>query len=384
MLDSELSRALRVPRPDPYVYKSPLKRAAAGLLDMAGDFWLAPQASPVDWGAVKRVAVLRLDHLGDLLNCFPLLKELRRRLPSAQIDLFVGPWGAELAQLCKDVDSVQVVDAPWFRRPERVQWPWAEIRALGKKIKAGNYDLGIELRGDLRHHLALWLSGTPSRLGQAVTAGRFLLSHPVAYDASLHEIDQNLAVIGARPGASVSLSVPASARSEAKKVMAALKLKKNFVAVQAACGTAAKRWIPGRWAELIKSLPASTQVVLLGAANEKEEMLSIAHQCGLRQPKVAAGMLSLTGLAAFVQEAKLVISVDSGPAHLAAAVGTPVLGLYSGTNLVSQWGLRGKNAHILRAEVPCSPCELTACPYANECMRRISTKEAAAAARELL
>jgi ADP-heptose:LPS heptosyltransferase len=79
----------------------------------------------------------------------------------------------------------------------------------------------------------------------------------------------------------------------------------------------------------------------------------------------------------------MLASVDSGPAHLAAAVGTPVLGLYSGTNLASQWGVRGKRSRILRAATPCSPCELTACPYGNECMRRLSVGQALAAARGL-
>lgn len=384
MLDSELSAALKVPRPNPYVYKSALKRLAARVIDITGDFWLASDSGPIEWPKIRRVAVLRLDHLGDLLNSFPALEALRDRLPLARIDLYTGPWGAELGQLCDAIDEVVSVEAPWFRRPERVNWPWASIAALARRLRKGNYDLVIELRGDLRHHLAIWASGAPLSLGHAVTAGRFLLTHPGHYDNTLHEIDQNLALLGARPGASVHMKLGADVAAEAKKVMARLKLRKGFIAVQAACGTPAKRWIPGRWAELLKGLPKGRPVVLLGSAGEKLEMQSIAMQCGTRKPLIAAGMLSLGGLAAFLKNAKLLISVDSGPAHLAAAVGTPVLGLYSGTNIVSQWGVRGKNTKILRAEVPCSPCELTSCPYTNECMRRIGVKEALEAAKSML
>ena len=384
MLDSELSAALRVAPPDPYVYKSKLKRAAAQLIDAVGDFWLAPESGALDWQACKRVAVLRLDHLGDLLNAFPALAALRKRLPKSRIDLFVGPWGRELAGLCPSVDSVVVHEAPWFQRPQRVEWPWPSIAALGRELKAGCYDLAIELRGDLRHHLALWASQTPLRLGHAVTAGRFLLTHPGAYQTGLHEIEQNLALVDAKADTQVRLKLPAAALTEAKKVMSKFGLKKGFIAIQAACGTPAKRWIPGRWAELIKGLPLRHQVVLLGASAERDEMASIAAQCGRRKPFVAAGMLSLGGLAALLKQSGLLISVDSGPAHLAAAVGTPILGLYSGTNLLGQWGVRGKEVRILRAEVPCSPCELSSCPYTNECMRRISSIEALGAALEML
>lgn len=381
MLDSALNPGLAVHLPDPYVYKSGLKRALARLLDGLGDFWLAPQSASIDWAKIRRVAVLRLDHLGDLLNAFPALEALRKKNPRAQIDLFVGPWGAELAGFCGAVDNVVIVDAPWFQRPLRINWPWLAMAGLAEKIRAGNYDLAIDLRGDLRHHLALWGSGTPLRLGHAVTAGRFLLTHPGSYDNRLHEIDQNLALLGAKKGAPLRLRLPKSARDEAKKVMSQLKIKKGFVAVQAACGTPAKRWTAGRWPALIKALPRGKAVVLLGSAAEREEMNAIALQCGARKPKIAAGMLGLGGLAELLKQAKLLISVDSGPAHLAAAVGTPVLGLYSGTNRVSQWGVRGKGTRILRAEVPCSPCELTQCPYDNECMRRIGVAEVLQAAR---
>jgi ADP-heptose:LPS heptosyltransferase len=384
VLDAELDPGLRVARPNPYVYKSALKRAVARFLDFFGDFWLAAPRQEIHWARVKRVAVIRLDHLGDLLNAFPALEALRKRLPHAQLDLFVGPWSADLAKLSPVVDSIQVVQAPWFQRPERVEWPWRAILEFGRTLRKGNYDLAIELRGDLRHHLALAVSGIPQTLGHAVTAGRFLLTNPGHYDNALHEIDQNLSLLGAKAGDSVRLKLPTTASLEAKKVIASLKLGKSFVAIQAACGTPAKRWIPGRWSELIRSLPASTKLVLLGAKNELEEMQAIADQCGKRAVKIASGRLSLPALAAFLKEAKLLISVDSGPAHLAAAVGTPVVALYSGTNRVEQWGLRGKKIHILRAEVPCSPCERTHCPYTNECMRRIEVADVLAVLKTIL
>jgi ADP-heptose:LPS heptosyltransferase len=172
---------MAVKPPHPYVYKSALKRAAAHVLDAVGDLLMAPPPEAVDWKAVKKIAVLRLDHLGDVIHCLPALELLRRALPKAQIHLFTGPWGREAARMSGLADKVVVFEAPWFFRPVRVEWPWSSIRELGARLKSGGYDAALEMRGDLRHHLALWLSGIPVRAGHAITAGKFLLTHPAVW-----------------------------------------------------------------------------------------------------------------------------------------------------------------------------------------------------------
>ena len=104
-----------------------------------------------------------------------------------------------------------------------------------------------------------------------------------------------------------------------------------------------------------------------------------------RPVALASGELSLRGLAAFLRRAELLLSVDSGPAHLAAMQGVPVLALYSGTNLAQQWAPRGSRVRVLRAaDLPCSPCELSTCPYENACMRAIPLTNVLAETRRLL
>lgn len=382
--------ALRVPLPAPYVYRTALKRRAAAGLDALGGLLLGRAPRPVDWGGVRRVAVLRLDHLGDLLNALPALRRLRRALPRARLDLWVGPWGEGLAGLFADADRVRVTPARWFRRPGRVEWPWADIRALGRGLRAECYDAVIDLRGDLRHHLAAYASGAPVRLGQTLTAGGFLLTHPGRWDAALHEQTQALALLdragvpAAAPGPGAGLKLPPRARARAAALLKRLCGGRRPVLVQAACGTLSKRWQPQAWARVLDGLPRGLPVVLLGSADERAEMLALAAPLK-RKVAVAAGELDLPGLAAFLALGRLLLSVDSGPAHLAAAQGVPVLALYSGTNRVEQWAPRGPGVRLLRAAPPpCSPCELPVCPYGNACMRALDPEDVLAAARELL
>ncbi len=382
---------LAVQRDSPYVYRSAFKRIGASALDALGDLALKSKRPPIDWARIRSVGVLRLDHLGDLLFLFPALQALRHALPHVKLTLYVGPWGAAVARMAPGVDTIAVVPAPWFARPTRQAWPLAAITTLADTVRAGEHDLVIEPRGELRHMAALARAGVPLRLGHAVTAGRFFLTHSATWDAGLHEVDQTLSLLAQAglPGVpAAGLARPrlvpgAKARAEASRVLRKLKLRRGFVAVQAACGAASKRWMPERWAQLLSSLPKGQRVVLLGDASERAEMLTIAKATSPR-PAVAAGLLSLEALAALLESARLLISVDSGPAHLAAAVGTPVLGLYSGTNLVSQWGPRAECSRVLKAATACSPCELNVCPYDNECMRRLDVASVLLTAREML
>jgi len=379
-----------VPLPAPYVYRSALSRVAAGALDAVGDLLLGGNAVSVDWKKVERVAVLRLDHLGDLLHALPALRRLKRSLPQARLDLWVGPWGLELAGLFADVDQVHVAEADWFKRPGRVGWPWSQIWGLGRALKAKGYGAAFELRGDLRHHLALYRTGIPVRAGQALTAGRSLLTHPAVWHSHLHEQEQNLSLLdqagvpAAGQGKTPYLRRDAVGEREAARVAASLKLRGRLVMIQAASGTAAKRWPAACWAAVMRGLPKGVTPVLLGAASELAEMQGIARLVK-RPVAVASGRLSLRGLAAFLRRADLLLSVDSGPVHLAAVQGVSVLALYSGTNRAEQWAPRGPKVRVLRAAgFPCSPCELSTCPFENACMRAISPASVNSETRLLL
>jgi ADP-heptose:LPS heptosyltransferase len=393
---------LRVERPNPYVYRSRLKRAAAAALDAAGDAFLARRPEVVDWTRVRRVAVLRLDHLGDLVLTLPALRRLKLALPHAALDLWVGPWGKDLAELFTDVDAVHVTPAPWFKRPQREAWPWASIGSLAKGLRAGNYDAAFELRGDLRHHLALWLSGIGVRAGQAVTAGRFLLSHPVRWMPGVHEQDQSLSLMdqagvpavghsqnhsqsrGRKNNSGGYLSLPESARREAAALCRSLKLGASPVLVQAGGGAPSRLWTPESWAAVLQGLPRSVPVALLGSEEERGDMQAIAARVK-RPVALAAGRLKMATLAALLGQARLVLSVNSGPAHLAAIQGTPVLVVFSAANEAARWATRGQGVRVLAArDFPCSPCELTVCPYDNACMRAVGPDSVLLEARRML
>jgi ADP-heptose:LPS heptosyltransferase len=372
--------------------KSPWLRAGLGLMDAVATPFLRGPVRSLDWSKVERVAVLRMDHLGDLLLALPALRRLRQALPKAGLDLWVGPWGEPLAQLFRDVDAVRVTPAPWFRRPCE-GGTWRGVRALAQGLRREGYQASLDLRGDLRHHLAAWMGGVGLRAGHTITGGACWLTHPAQYRPGIHESLQAMAVLDAAglpspaPAAGPYLRFPARARAQAQAVARRLGLGTNTVWVQAASAAAAKRWPPQAWAQVLKGLPRGLTPCLLGAAHERGEMeaLAVTIRKAGRAVTVATGELDLPGLAALLPRGRAMLSVDSGPAHLAAALGLPVLCLFSGTNLARQWAPAGPRVKVLQAQgIPCSPCQLSDCPYDNACMRAIAPAVALVEVRRLL
>jgi ADP-heptose:LPS heptosyltransferase len=390
----------------PYrAYRKPGQRALARGIDLAGSALAGPWArrgAALDWGSLRKVAVLRLDHLGDVVHALPALQALRLALPKAELTLVCGPWAVELAALSPAPHRVMSFDAPWFHRPRREGWPWGAIAGLGRLLKAQGFDAAFELRGEPRHLLALGLSGIPFRAGQALGPGGFLLHARARFIEGAHEQAQNLGTLlqaglpwpkASRPLDAASLlaaaplpklRIPARGLAEARALAKGLKLKPRPLALQVTCGTSAKRWPEESWVRLINSLPTGLAPVILGGPGEEGQALALAARCR-RKPAVAAGRLSLPGLAALLSSCRALVSLDSGPAHLAAGLGTPTLVLWSGTNEAWQWAPRGKRVRLVQAAPPdCSPCELADCPLGHACMAGLAVEDALASLKALL
>jgi len=361
----------------PYAFKSPLKVFIVRWVDAIGRLLFRPAGTLVSWQGVRRIAVLRLDHLGDVLLALPALRELERALPNAQVDFFIGPWAKDLVEMAGLRAIPKIFTASWFTREGVKGETVAELKDL---LRDGQYDAVIELRGDFRHIWAMYRAGIRNRIGLAKTGLGFLLTHPSIYRVGQHEMKRNMDVLGQ---AGIPLSGPQEfprlyPRKEDEQIQMEIRQKlgitRPVIAIHAVCSALSKRWPVSNWQKLINGLPGDVDIALVGTEGEKPGMTEIESGCN-RKVFSTAGLLSLPVLAAFLKECRLFIGVDSGPAHIAAAVGTPVVSLYSGTNQVEQWGPQGQKVAVIQKKTVCSPCELTVCPLGNECMNLIQVEE---------
>ncbi|HEX7085688.1 MAG TPA: glycosyltransferase family 9 protein [Vicinamibacterales bacterium] len=383
---------------------SPRERVAVGLADLglrAVAAW--PRRRPAV-GTPRRILLLRLERIGDLLMSIGAIRAVRRAAPDARIDLVVGSWNEPIARLLREVDEVEILDAPWLARNGRGSM--RELVARASRWRARGYDLAINFEGDIRSNLLPWIAGAPRRVGFVHAGGGPLLTDRVAHDPRRHVADGGLRLVErafAMPAGALSsvengtdawrLSVPEQARAAASRVLeSTLPGGAPIVAVHVGAGRVVKQWPPERFGEAAAILAREHGVGLLFTGTPDEAALADAAMARARELGAQAASLSggtdLVLLAAVLEQCRLLVTGDTGPMHLASAVGTPLVAIF-GPSMPWRYGPIGP-ARVVRIDLPCSPCNRIRRPprrctgVVPDCLAGIGVDAVVAAARELL
>jgi ADP-heptose:LPS heptosyltransferase len=379
-----------------------ISRPAERWLVRAADNALAPlrwRRRPPPSDPIARILLLRLERIGDLLMVLDAIDDVRRAWPDAVIDLAVGAWNAPLARLIAGVSRVEPISVPWLaRQGEADSWPHLVARARGWRDR--HYDLVLNFEPDVRSNLLAWLSGAPRRVGYDSGGGG-----PFLTDAAPYAPDEHVSVNArqlvaraaaqpvnriARPGVSASrLQLPEAARAQARTLLG--QASGPLVGVHASGGRPSKQWHPDRFAAAARELARSRDatIVLTGASGDAAIVADVRRGLGAARVIDATGALDLPGLAAVLASLDVLITGDTGPMHLAAAVGTPIVALFGPSN-PARYGPMSRTAHVLRVDLPCSPCGQVRLPPRRcrgrvpECLDRIATDQVIAAALEVL
>jgi len=347
----------------PYLFRAAWLRGLVGLFDVlgAGCVWLATlgrglRPDPAVLSSPQRILVVRLDHLGDVLFARPALAVLRRAHPQARITVLVSPAGAELLARDLAVDECLVFDAPWFRRGPKPagQQGW---QALVRQLRGQAFDLSLDLRGDLRHHILLWLAGVKVRIGYTATGGGFLLHSPLRLAVGMHEVERNFEAAEAAGAVQRPTAYPRLVLAPAEMHTAAKtwKQRSRRVIVHPAAGDPAKCWPLENFRKVCDDLAAAgCEVLLVGSVSERDAAARLVRRS---QPRVRnlCGQTTVRQLAALITTAQLVVANDSGPAHIAVTQGVPVVMLWSETNQVEEWGPWGRPRHATVVRQPLRP-----------------------------
>jgi lipopolysaccharide heptosyltransferase II len=352
--------------------------------------------------APERILVIRLDLLGDLLFSLPAVEGLRRAYPAAQITMLTLPYTAPLARLHPAVDEVVAVDTNRIRALRGLLDPvtWQGYRRVWCELRERHFDLCVSVHGRMAS-LCAFLAGPARSVGYADEAYPFMLSDPVAggrYSERMHEVDyvRRLARhAGARVSADgLDVPVPESARREAEALLreAGIGPGDRVVVVHAgSVNGSAKRWPASYWSRFADAVyaRAEARTVLTGAGGD--EPIAQRVLAGASSPVVSlVGQTTVEGLVGLIARADLVASGDSGPLHLAVALGRPLVAVYGPTD-PRVYGPYHPQAEVQvhRADLPCSPCyratEGADCPLGDPiCMRLVGVEEMSASAVRLL
>ncbi len=353
-------------------------------------------------GEPRRILLLRLERIGDLLMTQPAIAAVRRRAPRAEIDLVVGSWSAPLAPLIGGVDRCETLDVPWLAR-EGTGAPLAALLRRARAWKRRRYDLAVNFEPDIRSNALLALSGARRRVGFASRGGAACLTDALEYDERVHTAVNALRLVDAAlsgaggdreslDAAPARLSLPDEARRRAAECLRAAGGAGPLVGLHASGGRLVKQWDPGRFAAVAARLARTHRaaIVLTGAPADRPLVGAVRADIPADVPVVdLVGRLDLVELAAVLERLDLFITGDTGPMHLAAAVGTPLVALF-GPSDPARWGPLSNSARIVRADLWCSPCNRIRRPPARctgrlpDCLALVEVEGVCGAAEELL
>lgn len=362
-----------------YVLVNPLWKAVARIIDL-GFLFKRPFKSFLEHPEfkgkpeAKKIALLILDHLGDVVFTSPAVSNLREAYPKAEFTVFVGPWAKDVYLYNPRIDRVEVFEASWFSRSGRGEG----LFSLSRRLKKGNFDLAIDFRGDLRHILAMLLAGIPFRLGYGITGGGFLLTVSPDYPFERHAVEKHLALVKALgveiSQRSLEVFFPQKAEEKVERLLVRSGLKGSFVIIHPGAGSQAKKWPLENFAQVGKRLEdEGYSIVITGSQEERKEAQKLAEEIGGSAFSLA-GELSLIELIALIAKAQLYIAGDTGPLHLASALGIPFVAIYSGTNQAELWGPWQGSYFLVKSDVDCAPCGKKFCSD-KKCLTLISPVE---------
>jgi len=345
----------------------------------------------------RRILCLRLERIGDLLMTLPALAELRALAPDATIDLVVGSWNREIASAIDAVNSVETLDADWLARgPEGLSPAALALRAT--RWRARKYDLALNFEPDIRTNIALAAAGAAWTVGFRSGGGGALLDLALPYDDRSHTADNALTLVRAAVGDRGSgigdrgsgIGIPDTARAEAARLLAPLGAGLK-VGIHVSGGRAVKQWPEARFREVAEHLVRnrSASIVLTGSPSDRVQVdLVRAALPPDRVVDLSSGTDLLTAAAA-IQQLDLFVTGDTGPMHLAHAVGTPLVAVF-GPSDPRRYAPRGMRDVVVRIDLPCSPCNRIRLPPARctghtpDCLAGVTTAQVLAAIDEAL
>lgn len=331
---------------------------------------------------IKRVVVRGTNWVGDSVMTVPALRALRRVLPEAKITLVARPSAVGIFADVDFVDELLIYD-------RRSVWSvWPQIKEWRKR----EFDLAILFQNAFEAALIPFLAGVPLRLGYATESRQALLTHPFAvpeWRSTRHEVFYYVYLITAleqllfgksevcesEPDASLQISDTRKAEAENLLRAYGVRAGEPVVAlVPGSINSRAKRWPAEAYAGLADRLIDSRrQVLLIGSADEADVSREVTSRMK-QQPIVLTGKTSLDQITAVLSLVDLVVTNDTGPAHIAAALGRPTLVIFGPTNPLTTRPF-SPEAEILRHPPDCAPCMLRDCPIDHRCMTAITVDE---------
>lgn len=331
----------------------------------------------------RKIVIRGPNWVGDAVLAVPAIKAVRRQFPDARITLMVRPWVAGLFRPPTFVDEV------WTHpRPGRTAWIPTAL-----ETRRRDFDLALLLPNSFESAWTAFAGRVPVRIGYATDSRRWLLTHPVRRRREkVHQVDYYMALVRESFGIrelrpDIGLVATPEDRDRARRLLADNGIDPTagiLVVNPGAAFGSAKRWFEDRFADVADRLWERRHLTTVMVGSATERGIAARIRDAMSTPAaILSGDTDLETLRGVLSLASMVITNDSGPMHLAAALGVPTLAVFGSTD-AEVTGPVGPRARLVRHEVSCSPCLLRECPIDHRCMKGVTVDQVSDAALEML
>jgi lipopolysaccharide heptosyltransferase I len=338
----------------------------------------------------RSICILRLSSIGDVIHTIPVVDLLKERFPNARITWVAEKTMTPLLNHHPGIDQLLLVDSRGWAK--QILSTWREILGFIRYYRSQEFDVALDFQGHFKSAVLARLSGAPRRIGMSRSDRKESWSSMLLNEFShqteqqQHIIEKNLALleslgidVGNHP-----LNFHIHPDEEAVQYVASELQKletERFILVNPGGGWITKLWEADKFAQLLDSIYNDLNIpaLITWGPGEKHIADRIARKC--ISPALVSFSTNLSELIALTQRARLVVSGDSGPLHLASAMGVPVVGLYGPTD-PERNGPWNPHDSACTIHYQCSPCWQRTCPIGIQCMRKMEVDPVLAAVKK--
>ncbi|HEU4622400.1 MAG TPA: lipopolysaccharide heptosyltransferase II [Burkholderiaceae bacterium] len=341
----------------------------------------------IDWAHAQNVLCIRLDNLGDVLMTTPAIRAVKHARPGRRVTLLASKAGAQAARHVPEIDDVIAYDAPWVKHEHDAgrAIDLEMIETLRKQRFDAAIIFTVYTQTALPAAMMCRLAGIPLRLAHSRENPYRLLSDWVAESEPQqlvrHEVERQLDLVAAigcttqERRLSFRVTTDDRRRVVARLAKLGIDASRPWILMHPGATAASRRYPVEQFAQAARGIAEQLDcpVVFGGTSNERNLVNEVRARMGAASYSLA-GELNLGECAAAISLARVLVSNNSGPVHIAAALNTPVVDLYALTNPQhTPWLVR---SHVLSHDVPCKYCFKSVCPEGHhDCLRKVAPQE---------
>ncbi|MFH1552088.1 MAG: lipopolysaccharide heptosyltransferase II [Candidatus Omnitrophota bacterium] len=338
----------------------------------------------------KRILITRTDRLGDVVLSTPVIRFMRQAYPDSYIAFMVRPENRDVVANNPHLDEIIVYDK---RGAQRSFWDTVKFAF---DLRRKRFDIAVALHPTNRAHIMLFLAGIPVRIGYRRKMS-WLLTKRIPHrkqEGGKHEVDYNFDLLE-QSGFDVAhldrrpyMRTTDNDKRLIDSMQKSFGIGKDIIAVHAGASCPSKRWFPERFARVADILGEKYQcdIVLVGG-DDTAEYSGIVASAMKHKVTDLTGMLLVGELAELISRCKIFISNDSGPVHVAVAVGTPAVAIFgrkeSGLS-PGRWGPLGERDAVLHKPAGCEVCLAHNCERDFACLKAITVEDVVEASEKIL